>query len=169
MRRIWRGPASSVTRAPPRLSARSSAIACSATTRRVLALTASALVIVSIPGRPFIRPTRTVSLRCPAASLESRTGRPRSTAAWTASPRSMTALDWAGRSAAIGARAEPALREIARGEGDDAQQDLARPRAVAAVVGGTAREQAAPAVPRVARDAGLDGLVERASELLGEL
>ena len=46
-----------------RLSARSSAIACSATTRRVLALSPSALVIVSTPGRPFMRPTRTVSLR----------------------------------------------------------------------------------------------------------
>ena len=95
MRTTWRAPASSVTRAPERLSARSSAIACSATTRRVVALTPSALVTVSTPGRPFMRPTRTVSLRCPAASVESSSGSPRSTAVCTASPRSITALGWA--------------------------------------------------------------------------
>ena len=92
MRTTWRAPASSVTFARRRLSARSSAIACSATTRRVVALSPSALVTVSMPGRPFMRPTRTVSLRCPAASVDSSSGSPRSTAVWTASPRSITAL-----------------------------------------------------------------------------
>ena len=94
MRTSWRAPASSVTFTPFCLSVRSSLIACSATTRRVVADRPSELVIVSAPGRPFIRPTRTVSARCPAASVESSRGRPRSTAVWTASPRSITALGW---------------------------------------------------------------------------
>ena len=94
IRTTCRAPASSVTFAPAGLSARSSLIACSATTRRVVADRPSEVVIVSAPGRPFIRPTRTLSFRCPAASVESSSGRPRSTAVWTASPRSITALGW---------------------------------------------------------------------------
>ena len=47
---------------------------------------------MSIPGRPFIRPTRTVSFSSPAASVESSSGSPASTAVCTASPRSITAL-----------------------------------------------------------------------------
>jgi hypothetical protein len=94
IRTTCRAPAESVTFALACLSARSSAIACSATTRRVLAETPSEEVIVSIPGRPFIRPTRTVSFSCPAASVESSSGRPASTAVCTASPRSITALGW---------------------------------------------------------------------------
>ena len=94
MRTSCRAPASSVTFTPSCLSARSSLTACSATTRRGVADRPSDVVIVSAPGRPFIRPTRTVSARCPAASAESSRGRPRSTAVWTASPRSMTALGW---------------------------------------------------------------------------
>ena len=49
---------------------------------------------MSIPGRPFIRPTRTVSFSSPAASVESSSGSPASTAVCTASPRSITALGW---------------------------------------------------------------------------
>ena len=92
IRTAWRAPASKVTFALARLSARSSLTACSATRRRVLADRPSEVVIVSTPGRPFIRPTLTVSLRCPAASVESSSGSSRSTAVWTASPRSITAL-----------------------------------------------------------------------------
>ena len=87
-----RAPADSVTFALERLSAISVPSACSATTRRVVADTPSELVIVSIPGRPFIRPTRTVSFSSPAASVESSSGSPASTAVCTASPRSITAL-----------------------------------------------------------------------------
>ena len=107
IRTSCRAPADSVTFALERLSAISVPSACSATTRRVLADIPSELVIVSIPGRPFIRPTRTVSFSSPAASVESSSGSPASTAVCTASPRSITALGCAPNSSR---GAEPSRR-----------------------------------------------------------
>ena len=55
IRTAWRAPASRVTFAFARLSARSSLTACSATSRRVLADRPSEVVIVSTPG-PALHP-----------------------------------------------------------------------------------------------------------------
>ena len=109
IRTTCRAPAASVTFARARFSARSSPSACSATSRRVVADTPSEVVIVSIPGRPFIRPTRTVSFSWPAASVESSSGSPASTAVCTASPRSITAL---GRAYCSSRGAEPSRRWV---------------------------------------------------------
>ena len=106
------------------LSARSSGIACSATRRRVVADRPSEVVIVSTPGRPFIRPTRTVSFRCPAASVDSSSGSSRSTAVWTASPRSITALRLPEAVIALRTGAEAPLAELAGREGHDPQLEL---------------------------------------------
>ena len=95
-------PASRITSAPLSRSSRSGWTACSAISRLVLASTPSELVMVTMPGRPRIRPTRTVPFSVPAASLDSSSGRPRSTAQLTASPSSMTTdvLFWWFRRAA---------------------------------------------------------------------
>ena len=150
MRTSWRAPASSVTFAWERLSSRSSGIACSATTLRVLALGPSAVVTASRPGRPFSRPTRTVSFSSPAASQESSSGRPCSIAVWTASPSSMTALCVAWNSS--NGAAQPAAREPAHGQRDDAQRELGDLAAVGRAVAAAADEDAAPAVERVLGD-----------------
>ena len=169
MRTSWRAPASSVTFAPARLSSRSSAIACSATTRRVVALGPSAVVMASRPGRPFMRPTRTVSLSSPEASEDSSSGRPCSIAVWTASPSSMTAL-WVAWNSSKGA--EPSRRRGRRRTGrvttrSDELGDLGAV-AVGGGVAAAADEDAAPAVERVLGDAGVHAPAEFAGERLGE-
>ena len=58
----------------------------------VLAVGPSAVVMASRPGRPFMRPTRTVSLSSPEASEDSNSGSPCSIAVSTASPISIGAL-----------------------------------------------------------------------------
>jgi hypothetical protein len=65
--------------------------------------------------------------------------------------------------------AEPALGELARGERDDAQRELAAAAAVAARVAVAADEQPAPAVALVARHARRHWLAEGARELLRKL
>ena len=92
MRTTCRAPASSTTLLARSFRAASSAIACSATTRWVVALGPLAVVRVSMPGRPFMRPTRIASLSSTAASLPSSSGSWWSIAVWTASPSSITAL-----------------------------------------------------------------------------
>ena len=124
MRTTWRAPASSVTRAPERLSARSSAIACSATTRRVVALTPSALVTVSMPGRPFMRPDAHRVLEV-SGGLG---GQQQRQAALDRGLHRLAEVHHRARlGVALGQRggAEPSLRELARRERDDAQRELA--------------------------------------------
>ena len=168
IRTAWRAPASSVTFAPPFLSARSRLIACSATRRRVDADSPSLVVMVSMPGRPFIRPIRTVSLSCPAASVDSSSGSPASTAVWIASPSSMTALRCAWRSSR---RAAPSRRWVKPRAGNvmtrRPSSTCSGPRGV--LVRAALDEQASPAVALVAQRAGRDGLPELARELAGEL
>src|SRR4051794_2603279 len=89
-------------------------MACSATTVRVVALGPSAAVMASRPGRPFMRPTRTVSLSSPEASEDSSSGRPCSIAVWTASPSSIGAL-WVAWNSSNGA--EPSRRRGSRRTG----------------------------------------------------
>ncbi len=122
---------------------------------------------MSIPGRPFIRPTRTVSFSCPAASVESSNGSPASTAVCTASPRSRArarVLLLARR------RAEPSRRCVnPRGEREHPELELSRARAISARVGASMDGEPPPPVALVTRHARTDRDPQLARELLREL
>ena len=151
-----------------RLSARSSLIACSATTRRVVADRPSELVIVSAPG-PSLHPPDADGVRQVSGGL----GREQQRQA--ALDRGLDRLAEVHHRARLAvavitpAPTRDVAAELARRERDHAQLELGGRGAVGSAVGAAGDEQSSPPVALVLRHAGPDGYAELAGELLREL
>src|SRR4051794_38122700 len=168
MRTTWRAPASSVTRAPERLSARSPAIACSATTTACGGAHPVGAGDGEHPGPP-LHAAHTHRVLEVSGRLG---GQQQRQAALDGGLHCLSQVHHRARlGVALGQRsgAEPSLGELARRERDDPQRELAAPPAVAAGVACAADEQPAPAVAFVAGCAHGYRLAEGARELLREL